>query len=442
MANHTRAYGGGIYQEVKQVLTEHDPVFAALENEKRLGWESKDVERLWKLRTEKLNVLNEASRKNHEVKRPPRLSENPFSALAGSEDEDEGEDEEWSKNLSVTGQKLIRAGKGPSYDKYYEFYSKLFFSAREHADLFDASARPKRFMDIGCAPGGLCAYFIRDLGWSGVGFTLQLERGGLKVRFKDPHLEVFYCDMSEMGSVEYINSTVEGKKCKFDFINCGVVMGKHQVESIGEDRETALQILRVNRNQFLIALKWLENGGDLFWVFQSSSIGCWLYFLKKLQSVFESISLYSTLVPSRSPVYAICRKFKANSASAWIKELEATTEFTDSHIDAWNVRTWQEAEPLIQSLRKDLYKIWNTQREGLQEIREAALARGPQEERLLKKLSGSSSSSSFHLHRKVPVSGSDTGGGWRTTTSSTSSFKKKSSCSEADQVDSWRSTTR
>jgi hypothetical protein len=381
----SRQSGSGIYHEVKQIIVEHDPVFAALENEKRLGWESKDVERLWKLRTDKLNLLNQTSRRLRESRQQSSKGENPFEALANSSDESDSVEPE--SNLSVTGNKLIRAGKGPSYDKYYDFYRRLFTSATEHRDIFQSGSR--RFMDIGCAPGGLCAYFIRDLGWSGVGFTLQIERGGLRVRFKDQALQVHPCDMSEMESVAFITEKVSNMP-KFNFINCGVVMGKHQVESIGEDRETALQILRVNRNQFLAALKHLAEGGDLFWVFQSSSIGCWFYFLKMLQSVFrKKISLYSTLVPSRSPVYAICSDFDANAARRWIALLESTTEFTDEHIRSWNVTTWEEAGPLIASLRDDLYKIWNTQREGLKEIREAASSQLAQEELLLKKLSGS-----------------------------------------------------
>ena len=460
--------GGGIYHEVKQVLIEHDPVFAALETEKRLGWESKDVERLWQLRTEKLNLLGE-SKKGRDNKKTPQLLDNPFGALV-DEDNDENEDEGEAQHLSVTGQKLIRAGKGPSYDKYYDFYKKLFTSDPEHAKVFTVAN--KRFVDIGCAPGGLCAYFIKDLGWSGIGFTLQIERGGLRVRFKDPNLTVYQCDMSDMDSVDFIFNNIRGSGEKYDFINCGVVMGKHQVESIGEDRETALQILRVNRNQFLAALKWLANGGDLFWVFQSSSIGCWFYFLKKLLGSFKTVSLYSTLVPSRSPVYALCSGFHAESPAtkAWIRELEQASDFTDEHIASWNITTWEEAGPLIDSLRTDLYKIWNTQRDGLKEIREAASLQLEKEENLLKKLSGGrvhgsagnstdviadeGASSSFRKNRfnkssdfegdwrKGAAAEKD---GWVTAKPSTnnrqrnrsSKFGSKTS-SRADEEDSWR----
>lgn len=377
----------GFYHVIKSILVEHDPAFAALETEKRLGWESKDVERLWQLRTEKLNILNEKKLGRHE-KPAPQLTENPFSALLddGSVDEDEPEE---IADVSVSQKVMIRAGKGPSYDKYYSFYKDLFEGARKHADVFTMNR--KRFIDIGCAPGGLCAYLIRDLGWSGVGFSLQLERGGLKVRFKDPNLSVFHCDMSELESVDLINQEVSGHG-KYDFINCGVVMGKHQVESIGEDRETALQILRVNRNQFLAALTWLANGGDLFWVFQSSNIGCWLYFLGRLKACFKKpISLYSTLVPSRSPVYALCSGFDAEceASKTWIAQLQATTEFDDSHLHSWNVTTWEQAEPLIAALNPDVHKIWNAQAAGLREIRIAASSQLEKEESLLKKLSGS-----------------------------------------------------
>jgi hypothetical protein len=422
----SRQNTGGIHNEVKQVIIEHDDVYASLENEKRLGWESKDVERLWQLRTEKLNLLSQSGRKSKDPRKVSRKQENPFEALAHSSNESDSDGEQ--NNLSVTGNKLIRAGKGPSYDKYYDFYKKLFTSATEHADIFKAG--PKRFMDIGCAPGGLCAYFIRDLNWAGVGFTLQIERGGLKVRFKDPNLQVSFCDMSEMDSVRVISEAVVGMP-KFDFINCGVVMGKHQMESIGEDRETALQILRVNRNQFLAALKHLEEGGDLFWVFQSSSIGCWFYFLKKLQSVFRKrISLYSTLVPSRSPVYAICGDFDSKAAKAWIAELEATTDFTDEHLRTWNVTSWEEAGPLIDSLRDDLYKIWTTQRDGLKEIRLAASSELAQEELLLKKLSGS--------RRTGEASKTDSASSSAHASFTSFHAKKGGTSSSIDLEDNWR----
>ena len=169
-------------------------------------------------------------------------------------------------------------------------------------------------------------------------------------------------------------------------------MGKHQVESIGEDRETAIQILRVNRNQFLVALKWLAQGGDLFWVFQSSNIGCWFYFLNRLQKCFKKpISLFSTLVPSRSPVYALCSDFDATSPAVaeWIAELEAATDFTEHHLQSWNIKTWEQAEPIIDSMKDEIYKIWRTQTAGLREIREAASSQLEKEELLLKKLSGS-----------------------------------------------------
>ncbi len=211
------------------------------------------------------------------------------------------------------------------------------------------------------------------------------------MRFRDPALEVSSCDMSEPQSVENICDHVAGS-AKFDFINCGVVMGKHQVESIGEDRETAIQILRVNRNQFLVALKWLAQGGDLFWVFQSSNIGCWFYFLNKLQKCFRKpISLFSTLVPSRSPVYALCSDFDPTSPAVaeWMSELEAATDFTEHHLQTWNIKTWEQAGPIIDSMRDEIYKIWKTQTGGLREIREAASSQLEKEELLLKKLSGS-----------------------------------------------------
>ena len=443
MASATSSRPQGYYHEIKAALVEHDPVFANLVDEKRRGWESKDVEKLWKLRTEKLNFQNDkrASQKQLD-KQSPQVSENPFSALVSRDNSD---DDEPTEESSVPHQRVMRAaGKGPSYDKYYAFYKELFDDVTEHSSVF--SLGHKRFVDIGCAPGGLCAYFIRDLGWSGIGFTLQLERGGLKVRFKDPALQVHYCDMSEIESVDFITQHICAQNnAKYDFINCGVVMGKHQLESMGEDRETALQILRVNRNEFLIALKWLKNGGDLFWIFQSSNIGCWFYFLEKLQNCFSNpIALFSTLVPSRSPVYALCSGFIADSPAVveWIAELEEVVEFTEHHLQTWNMTSWEQAAPLIESMRVEMYKIWNRQREGLKEIREAA-SEG-REANLLKKLSGSRHGGAYvEIPQSKKGGKADDDGDWRrggddAGWTKTTTGKSLKSFGKSNSSDNWR----
>jgi hypothetical protein len=425
----------GIFHEIKASLIQHDAVFAALEAEKRLGWESEDVDRLWKKRDEKLSMPDDQSTISDTKRsfRAPVTSSNRFSVMA----EDSADDDMSESAGQRSATRSFRKAKGPSYDKYYDFYRNSFKNSQE---VFIPVRR--RFVDIGCAPGGLCAYMIRDLGWSGYGFTLPYERGGLLVRFRDDdNLRLSYCDMSEAGSVDQIESELSAggdESGRFDFINCGVVLGKHQLNSL-EDAESGLSILRVNRNQFLVTLRRLGHGGSILWVFQSASIGAWFYFLNKLNKIFGKIELFSTLVPSRSPVYALCSGFKLDSpaVSEWLAELEAADPITPDHLLDWNISEWKDAVDVMESLREDLHAIWTTQREGLREIREAAASVG-REDDLLKKLSG---------HRSPVLTGcssrKSSGSGradfsldWRSSVSSKA--PRKTNTHNCDIEDNWR----
>ncbi|KAF4659494.1 hypothetical protein FOL47_007568 [Perkinsus chesapeaki] len=345
-----------LFQELRRVLAEHDKVYGELERERQRGWESEAVGKLWEIRQKRLSEVRENSDGSGETKK---------------------------KNC-----------KTPGYRKYLNFYKKKLPEVCWRAYLID---HKKRFLDIGCAPGGLCAFFVEDLSWSGIGFSLPPEDGGLELKYHSDKLKFDFCDMAREGEYLRIAEKVralDGEGATFGYVNLGVVIGQHQVDSMGETTEVALQCLTVCQNSFLAMFDLLKVGGDCQWVFASANLGPWFYFLDKLSQVFEEkIHLCSTLVPSRSPVYAICRKFNPNCEAAvrWRDEL-LSMNITEENLQRWSYRSWEEAQGIVSRLAGDLHKIWDVQREGLLDIRKSAEASVEVEEvgkkKELKMLSG------------------------------------------------------
>jgi hypothetical protein len=309
-----------LFQEIKEELASMFPVYKMLEEERLKGWSSPEVDALWEIRNSRLE------------------------------------------------DKKTTSSRGPGYEKYYDFYKKHLC---QFSTVFKAN-KNIRFLDGGSAPGGLACWFVKDLGWSGVGLTLPVSDGGLTVRFKATNSDQFKVEEIDFSSPIFEKETKSILKTdeKFDFVNLGVVIGAHQVEG---DLETAETLFAVNRNSFWLMFNYLKDGGDLMWIFPSSKAGAWLFFLDKLSTVFDSIQLSTTIVPYRSPVYAICKNFQPNRNGLWKNEIQSTKLPIDhSYFDQWNFKTTQEAEIVIRSLSSELENIWNIQTKGLSEIRQNA----------------------------------------------------------------------
>ena len=320
------------FQEVKKELAARIDSYRQLEEERHLGWQSNEVDQLWRIRNARLETQRKGPR-------------------------------------------------GPGYEKYHDFYARTL--PRIDASVF--SRGDKTFLDCGCAPGGLVAFFIKDLGWSGVGASLDPENGGLGMRYHPPEDKFRFVNMS-FTSQNFDSEMTSLYSNRVDFLNLGVVIGGHQIE---DDETTSIQTLSVCRNSFLLMFEALKTGGDLMWIFSSTSAGAWLYFLDKLRSVFPGgISLFSTLVPSRSPVYALCRGFNPEAGRLWQAELRQMTHPGTDCFDKWNYKTWSEAEEVVSYLRTDLDSVWRKQRDCLKQIRTDAsnLANAPEE--AFTKLSG------------------------------------------------------
>lgn len=92
-------------------------------------------------------------------------------------------------------------------------------------------AKPRRFLDLGCAPGGLCEALLHrsvnpaDPQWTGVGVTLAAADGGLAMEVADVpnRFEVRYADVTdrELFVRRCVPPSEEGT---YDFVNCGIVL--------------------------------------------------------------------------------------------------------------------------------------------------------------------------------------------------------------------------
>ena len=303
------------FQEIKPELSVHCAAYRELEEERRLGWESSHVDHLWQARKQRLDRPN--------------------------------------------GDR----GRGPNNDKYFDFYKTTL--PRQAGDVFTVDSN-RRFLDIGCAPGGLSRFLCNSLGWSGRGVSLDPAEGGLELRFvpREGQFKFTYANVASPDFIPYMQS--QGiLQSKYDFINLGVVIGGHQVQ---EELETSLLLLSVTRNSFQLLHESLKPGADAMWIFPSTNAGAWLYFLDKLRLVFDgSCSLFNTLVPSRSPVYAVFRGFRPDNGLDWLEEL--SSPISPDLIDRWNYKTWREAEECMGHLSAQLNAVWRKQRKALEEIR-------------------------------------------------------------------------
>lgn len=123
-------------------------------------------------------------------------------------------------------QAQARLGHSSDYAQHYVQYL-----LPPLAQQFPSTGRQHlRFLDMGCAPGGLCETLLHRAGnatahWSGVGVTLHENDGGLgmEVAPVQDRFEVRYGDVTHREA--FIAECVrEGEVGTFDLVNCGIVL--------------------------------------------------------------------------------------------------------------------------------------------------------------------------------------------------------------------------
>ena len=316
--------------EINNALIANDAVYRSLAEEKVLGWKSEALNLLW------------MSRKKS------------FKNKSGSKAES-------SKRFT------------PEEKKYFEFYLSALPSAAPNVFSRDST---KTFLDIGCAPGGLSKFFI-SLGWRGTGFSLSPEEGGLTMRFTHPFLEFSTANMAK--DQEWRRVTNHLKQCKsgkFDFCNLGVVIDVGQVESDSGAASADLTIRNTQacKNQLLIMLRTLKNGGNSMFIHSVSHVDSFFFYVDFLVDIFEKVTVINTLVPSRSPVYVILSNFLGSShpRARQLDEYLQETSVRYDHPEDWQVDSWEVVERILKDkpdFRKSIHEMWSEKLEKLRESR-------------------------------------------------------------------------
>ena len=310
--------------ELIQELATQDPVLEALCEEMRVGKLSAALDELWKQRNARYN--------------------------------------------QATGQNQIRI-KG-----YYDFYKKIL----SNVDVFPPG-KPQLFIDLGVAPGGMSKLRVEDFKGKGVAFSLDETKGGFQMQFQHKNLKFIPCDMTNDQEFDTISTAINGlgewlRSSKVTFMNLEIVMSKPQRQN-EETRNTRHLNITICRNLFVLMLRYLEEGGSVLWIFKSTLIPTWFYFLDKLIHFFPDEVRLFWKQEQRAPVYALCRGFKPNgtpSAAEWLDELEEPGEIDREMYMKWRMESVEELRNVIDRIGGELHTWWDTRTKALGKCREQA----------------------------------------------------------------------
>ena len=256
-----------VLEKWSSVLAMHDTSWAALQAEKKAGWQSEAVEWYWRQR----------------------------DAAFGHGDS--------SKVDRVNNRGLV-----PSTRKYVDFYRK--WMPKLSSVLFGRAtneSRPRVFADVGSAPGGMCEYLVGDLGWIGFAFSLAPGDDGFGMQFASPRLTYADSDVTVSGEWRRLLELVGGHAV-CDFVNGGVVIDRGQQRA--EPNEASEQPIEIYRNELLFALHALRPGGALYFAYQLSQTALLMRLLLVLRPAFASVRVTPTFAVGRTPMYVWLGEYK------------------------------------------------------------------------------------------------------------------------------------
>ena len=261
-------------------LAEHDAAWAALQTEKKLGWESAAVDWHWK-------------------KRDAQFGHGGHSKV----------------------DRVNNRGMVPSTSKYVRFYRE--WMPKNHPTLFgggdksssgDARAgADRKFADVGSSPGGMCEYLVGDLGWSGYAFSLAPEAAGFGMSFTSPRLG--YADSDATAPREWQRMLeLVGGPGSLDFVNGGVVIdrGQQKQEPSALSDVHVLEHVEIYKNEILLGLHALKAGGALYFAYQLGQTALLFRILLALRPAFGSVRV----TPTSPSAARQCTSFSPTSRAA------------------------------------------------------------------------------------------------------------------------------
>jgi SAM-dependent methyltransferase len=89
---------------------------------------------------------------------------------------------------------------GPYHVDWRRYQKEYQTILSPHIQLFKTGNR--RFLDIGCAPGGLCSMLV-NLGWYGLGVSLPESLGGLQMQYCNRE-KLIYRELDATASDAYV----------------------------------------------------------------------------------------------------------------------------------------------------------------------------------------------------------------------------------------------
>ena len=268
--------------------------------------------------------------------------------------------------------RLRSAEAGPDDDLGIDFRDQFFKAMGDIMETVqtlgldvppgDASLGVKRFLDLGCAPGGFSKWMMeRNRDAEGLGITLAPKDHGLGVSTHDwdPSLRTQYHILQRdlTSSIpEIVGMSGEGQ---LDLVIAGAMYRDENTAqttsstpSEGGSPETSsppvppsLRNL-LTLSQLIIILHTLRPGGSLIMVSSLKPFPITLALLFLLRNLFEDITPTKgkKLHRDRSSYYLVCRRFKGNEVDPGLLDrLESVVEElrAESSLDAANEPNWR-----------------------------------------------------------------------------------------------------
>ena len=267
------------------------------------------------------------------------------------------------------------------------------------------AGKAKRFLDLGCAPGGVSAFLAVDLGWSGIGASLPAARGGIEIApslLRSRGFQFVGADITTLMADTATTQGPLGQSCQFDFVNCGAVQDHGQRQAVQHERaggtnppleegdsamDHSLQrhhpyalpwfTFLVPQLQFAFRCIVRSGAGDIMFVFGNAQCGSLPLLLSMLLPLCSGgISILETMHLTKGPVYVLLKQVRFDEAAfKHIIDLlsrDGTEEF-------WSLKGDEEFEvarklfldPAV-PVRQDLETIWTRSKEYLRLRREAS----------------------------------------------------------------------
>jgi hypothetical protein len=209
----------------------------------------------------------------------------------------------------------------------------------------------KRFLDLGCAPGGFSQWIIRNNRYcTGVGFTLPPELGGFPMEFDAPgRYTYFYQDITQNSElIGCQNNDDGGSGPQFDLCIAGCMFRNTETDACNYNSE-----FRWSRNrhflryfQLLAALKNLQEGGTLILVFNIRTHITVTEIICSLSCCFERLIPVKpdNAYAIRSSFYLVGVNYKREKTqkSTFLERLRAALDFIGT-VDA----NWDFQKPLL-----------------------------------------------------------------------------------------------